>query len=84
MVQIPQPINGCAGNGETPVRFFARLFVRCVRNRKTMNGQGRVIVRYSGTEPKLRILVEGKEISAVNRVMQEVEALYKQKTEACK
>lgn len=51
---------------------------------KTMNGQGRVIVRYSGTEPKLRILVEGKEISAVNRVMQEVEALYKQKTEACK
>ena len=49
-----------------------------------MNGQGRVIVRYSGTEPKLRILVEGKAISAVNRVMQEVEALYKQKTEACK
>ena len=51
---------------------------------KTMNGQGRVIVRYSGTEPKLRILVEGKDMSAVSRVMKEVEALYKQKTEACK
>ena len=47
---------------------------------KTMNGQGRVIVRYSGTEPKLRILVEGKDPQAVERVVNEVEALYLQKT----
>ena len=45
-----------------------------------MNGQGRVIVRYSGTEPKLRILVEGKDPQAVERVVNEVEALYLQKT----
>ena len=51
---------------------------------KTMNGKGRVIVRYSGTEPKLRILVEGEEETAVDRVMNEVEALYQQKTEVRK
>lgn len=51
---------------------------------KTMNGKGRVIVRYSGTEPKLRILVEGEEETAVDRVMSEVEALYQQKTEVRK
>lgn len=50
---------------------------------KTMNGKGRVVVRYSGTEPKLRILVEGQEEQMVNRVLAEVEALYRQKTEVC-
>lgn len=51
---------------------------------KSMQGKGRVVVRYSGTEPKLRILVEGQEETMVDRVMQEVETLYRQKTEACK
>ena len=50
----------------------------------SMNGKGRIVVRYSGTEPKLRILVEGQEEKMVNRVMQEVETLYAQKTEVCK
>ena len=51
---------------------------------KTMNGRGRIVVRYSGTEPKLRILVEGEEESMVNRVLDEVESLYRQKTEVYK
>ena len=51
---------------------------------QTMNGKGRVVVRYSGTEPKLRILVEGREEEMVNRVLEEVEKLYKQKMEAHK
>ncbi|MBQ3667296.1 MAG: phosphoglucosamine mutase [Elusimicrobiaceae bacterium] len=51
---------------------------------QTMNGKGRVVVRYSGTEPKLRILVEGSEEEMVNRVLEEVEKLYQQKMEAHK
>ncbi len=51
---------------------------------RTMNGKGRVVVRYSGTEPKLRILVEGQEEKTVNRVLSEVEKLYQQKTEVRK
>ena len=47
---------------------------------KQMNGKGRVIVRYSGTEPKLRILVEGEDSALVQKVLTEVEALYMQKT----
>ena len=47
---------------------------------KTMGGRGRVIVRYSGTEPKLRILVEGEDETAVQRVMDGVECLYLEKT----
>lgn len=48
---------------------------------QTMQGKGRVVVRYSGTEPKLRILVEGQEQEMVDRVLAEVERLYQQKTE---
>lgn len=47
---------------------------------KSMAGKGRIVVRYSGTEPKLRILVEGENASLVDRVLNEVETLYKQKT----
>ena len=48
---------------------------------RSMNGKGRVVVRYSGTEPKLRILVEGEDAALVKRVLKEVEDLYLQKTE---
>ena len=51
---------------------------------KQMNGKGRVIVRYSGTEPKLRILVEGEEEKLVDLVMTKVETLYREKTEVFK
>jgi phosphoglucosamine mutase len=46
-----------------------------------MNGKGRIVVRYSGTEPKLRILVEGEQENLVNHIIDEVEKIYKAKTE---
>ncbi len=41
-------------------------------NNRRLNGSGRVLIRYSGTEPLLRIMVEGEHASVVKDVADEL------------
>lgn len=41
-------------------------------NNRRLNGSGRVLIRYSGTEPLLRIMVEGEHASVVKDVAEEL------------
>jgi phosphoglucosamine mutase len=40
-------------------------------------GSGRVLLRYSGTEPKIRLLIEGREASQINGFADEIAAALK-------
>jgi phosphoglucosamine mutase len=57
-VRVPRrvPLEEAASFGEARRASEARLA-----------GRGRVVVRYSGTEPVLRIMVEGKDAAEVDR-----------------
>ena len=47
---------------------------------KELAENGRVLVRPSGTEPKIRVMVEGKDGRAVGRLVREISAFIKEKT----
>lgn len=82
--RYPSKLKAVSVSQKPPLESLDGFLPEVAEIEKQMNGKGRVIVRYSGTEPKLRILVEGEEEKLVDRVMTEVETLYRKKTEVLK
>lgn len=82
--KYPSKLKAVSVTSKPPLETLEGFLPGVAQIEQTMHGKGRVVVRYSGTEPKLRILVEGQEEEMVNRVLDEVEKLYQQKTEVRK
>ena len=45
---------------------------------RALNGQGRVLLRYSGTEPKIRLLLEGPDVTQLKQFANEIESEIRQ------
>ena len=56
---VPAPLS------RPPIESLPGLSGEIARAREALGPSGRLVVRYSGTEPVLRILVEGQEAPAV-------------------
>lgn len=64
----PQLLRNVRVQQRVPVEELAGFRRALRRAEKVLAGKGRVFVRYSGTEPLLRILVEGPEPKALKRM----------------
>ncbi|MBR4591779.1 MAG: phosphoglucosamine mutase [Elusimicrobiaceae bacterium] len=82
--RYPSKLKAVAVTQKPPLDTLPGFLDTVASLEKDMQGKGRIVVRYSGTEPKLRILVEAEQETLVDRVMRQVETLYQQKTEVLK
>jgi phosphoglucosamine mutase len=59
MQRVPQVLENVTLPTRRPLEEMAQLAAATAAARQALGGEGRVLVRWSGTEPKLRIMIEG-------------------------
>jgi phosphoglucosamine mutase len=73
--EFPQMERNVKVREKRPIKEVPRLSEAIQRVADALREEGRVVVRYSGTEPKLRIMVEGMNEERVREYADELEAL---------
>ncbi len=76
----PQILKNVPVRQKVPFDELPRFQKRLKELENGMRGQGRLLVRYSGTEPLLRILVEGPKKAALQKLVQDILTAYKKET----
>lgn len=71
---FPQRTRNLRVEEKIPLEQCARLTAEMKTLEAGLAGQGRVLVRYSGTEPKLRLLAEGETAEVADEAMDRLEA----------
>ena len=69
---VPQVLVNLALPEKRPLEDLPRTRASIREVERTLDGTGRVLVRWSGTEPKLRILVEGPDARALDRLAKKI------------
>jgi phosphoglucosamine mutase len=73
--KVPQTLRNVRVARRVPIDDAAGVREAVARAEVALQGRGRVFLRYSGTEPLLRILVEGIDAGEVNAIAAELEAV---------
>jgi phosphoglucosamine mutase len=63
---FPQKLQNIRVKRKTPISEVPALQEAVARSEKDLAGRGRVVVRYSGTEPLVRIMVEAEDMPLVD------------------
>lgn len=65
MTRVPQVLLNATFGRRAPVNELAKLSRAMRSAEKELIGSGRILVRWSGTEPKLRVMVEGDDADRI-------------------
>lgn len=61
LTKYPQLLVNCRVKSKPPIERIKPLMARAAEVKKILNNEGRLSLRYSGTEPLLRIMIESKD-----------------------
>jgi phosphoglucosamine mutase len=70
--KFPQVLVNVRVRSKPPIEELPRLMSRVGEMEAAMNGRGRILVRYSGTEPLARVMIEGEDRDAIETMAQEL------------
>jgi phosphoglucosamine mutase len=75
LVKFPQVLVNVRVKSKPPVDSIPDLAARVQGLEAEMNGAGRILLRYSGTESLLRVMIEGEEQARIERMAEELAAI---------
>ena len=75
MERVPQVLVSETMRSRLPLEEMPRLQKGMQRVERTLGAEGRLLVRWSGTEPKLRVMIEGPDERALEAFAHELVAL---------
>jgi phosphoglucosamine mutase len=71
-VKFPQVLVNVRVKAKPPVNTIPDLAERAQALEAEMNGAGRILLRYSGTESLLRVMIEGEEQARIEHMAEEL------------
>jgi phosphoglucosamine mutase len=71
-VKFPQVLVNVRVKSKPPVDSIPELTDRVRHLEAEMNGAGRILLRYSGTESLLRVMIEGEEQARIEHMANEL------------
>jgi phosphoglucosamine mutase len=77
MQRVPQVLENATFVTRKPIEAMGKMRLAVDRVERVLGERGRVLVRWSGTEPKLRVMVEGEDEAAIASYANEIVAAAK-------
>ena len=72
LVQSPQLLKNLRVKNKVPLETLPAVQAKMTEIEHALKGRGRLVVRYSGTEPLLRVMIESDDAAKNDRLMEEL------------